>query len=156
MHNDDNFSRKFKKFVASLNHKKSKKKILSLHATLDTDTTRIKFIRFINGLGGKTSVFFVKKRLNQNGLFDYHKMLGRMVEIIDSEKICISSPILKQLFQDQIKQIDGRIDLVSAHRTPEVQVADMFAWATFKKLEDKNDIYFKLLADKVELVEIKI
>ena len=75
MHNDDFFSKKFKKFIGKFNHKKNKKKILSLHDTVNS---------------------------------------------------------------------------------AEIQIADMFAWATFKKLEDSNDIYFKLLTDKIELVEIKI
>ncbi len=143
LHDDVNFDKKFRKFIGKLNHKKNKKKINTLHARSDDDKTKLKLIKFLAQFNYRFVVHVYKKNLTGNGELDYVELLRKMVENIEKkyylENIFVSSPKLKQSFQDSI-----------------MQVADLGAWAAFRKFEFDDEIYCKVLQDKIELVEIKI
>jgi hypothetical protein len=160
LHDDVNFDKKFRKFIGKLNHKKNKKKINTLHARSDDDKTKLKLIKFLTQFNYRFVVHIFKKNLSGNGELDYVELLRRLVENTEKEysveNIFVSSPKLKQSFQDSIMQISNKIELSTPRRTPVLQVADLGAWAVFRKFEFGDEIYFKILQDRIELVEIKI
>ncbi len=156
LHNDESFDKKFRKFIGKLNHKKSKKKVNTLHARNDNDTVKIKTLKFLKNFEFKVVVYVTKKDKSKTPDLDYHGMLGRLVFNMDAEQIKVSSPRANEDFRKKILEIDDRISLSNPQDCPALQIADLFAWAVFKKLEHNDDMYFKFMQDRIELVEIKI
>ena len=156
MHDDSDFDRKFRKFIGKLNHKKNNKKINSLHARLDSDILKLKVIKFLRKVDFRVSAYVVKKNKPQDGEFNYHKMLKEVVTHNNSDKILVSSPRTGEEFKGKITSLDKRIVLSAPQESSVIQLADMFAWAVFKKLEHRDEIYYRLLSDKIDLVELKM
>lgn len=63
---------------------------------------------------------------------------------------------LSENFRNKILDLDKRISLDTPQHCPAIQIADFFAWAVFKKFEHNDDTYYKLVPEKIELVEVKI
>ena len=157
LHNDDNLERKIRKFIGSLNHNKSEKKINILHAKHDTDKTKIKLIRFLKTFDWRCLVVVCKKTKLVNNhldkLLDYHQMLNFALSSINiTENIFVSSPVNKFNFHEKTKSISNQIRITTMANHNVLQLADSVASAVFKKYEYDDSLYFDLLKDKIQIV----
>lgn len=153
----------------------------SFHAQIDYPQVREKFYEFINKLGIKIDVIVVEKlkcygALTENPAKMYGVMSGQLIknlchqaentEIVFSRKD--SKYKLRQELETEVERV--RLDYLeqhpnlkanlklSYHHNPHyshggLQIADYVAFAVFQVFERKNDVYYKMIKDKIGKIQ---
>jgi hypothetical protein len=69
-----------------------------------------------------------------------------------SEKVFISLPFPYYKFQNPLQNLPIKITETRNEKT--LQIADLVSWSVFKKYEHNESLYFDLLKENIEVVEI--
>jgi hypothetical protein len=151
---DDTFlSRKIRKFIQKLNHTKNNKKITLLHARNDSDKIKLKMVKFLNGLEYKSIVLVCDKSkyLDKNLYVDMVQYVIGVIDIYHTEEVFVTLPSNNKNFESEVKKISKKIIITTPANINVLQLPDFIAWCVYKKFEHKDDIFYSLIKDKINL-----
>ena len=143
------FEKFFKKFVKKIHKKKS---ISVLHARDDSDNVKIKLVKFLKRNNWSAKVYIVVK--NKSKFKTYLQILEKinLDTSANTNLVNISTFDNKKSFIDETEARYPKFKFNTPINCTLLQIADFIAWASFKKFEHGEDLYFKSIEDKIEII----
>lgn len=121
-----------------------------LHATDDSDRTKLSILKYLKDIDYRIVYISVSKKDNKDKYLENLYLLFIKLKESNIEKIFVANRESRKRVREEIRVVgrktcNAEIILTSTLDEKGLQIADFISWSIYQKYENMNDTYYKLL-----------